>query len=298
MTDQHRGFRWCFSTLGCPELSLPEACALARRFAIDGLELRSLNGRVDLPKLFEEQGWDATAPGMFREQRLSPAVAGSSFKLTSQSEEERSSFLDYASWADRLTIPCVRVFGGGMWGTPLLNSDYQAAAQNLQWWDEQKAARSLQIDLLVETHDAFSASAPCLELVHRAGKPVQFIWDSHHTWRLGGEMPTDTWCKLGAFVRHVHIKDSIDKPSARHPFTYVLPGEGQMPMGEVIAVLREHKFRGHVSLEWEKMWHPYLPPLHKALEAMRRLSWFDPQASESRGAGHSKSVVFAHGGAN
>jgi sugar phosphate isomerase/epimerase len=69
------------------------------------------------------------------------------------------------------------------------------------------------------------------------------------------------------------MKDSIGIPSARHPFTYVIPGEGEMPLRDVLDLLRRDRFNGAASLEWEKMWHPYLSPLSSALEASRRLGW-------------------------
>ena len=128
--------------------------------------------------------------------------------------------------------------------------------------------------MLLETHDAFSASEPCEKLVAQLDEPVGIIWDSHHTWRLGGESPAESWSRLSAWIRHVHIKDSIDKPSARHPYTYVLPGDGQAPLGEIVGLLRENSFSGAVSMEWEKLWHPYLPPLRSALERMKELSWY------------------------
>ena len=59
--------------------------------------------------------------------------------------------------------------------------------------------------------------------MRRLAPPLRLIWDSHHTWRLGGESLKFTWEHLGPGLRHVHVKDSVDKPSARHPFTYVLP---------------------------------------------------------------------------
>jgi sugar phosphate isomerase/epimerase len=276
MTDlpDSLSLRWCFSTLGCPELSLPEACALAQEFHLTGLELRALNGTVDLPQLFERSKWDRATMDTIRQGGILPAVAGSSFKLTSNSEQEQNTFLSYCAWAESLRIPFVRVFGGGTWGTALSSADYQQAIRNLEWWRVQRRGREWSLEMLIETHDAFSASGPCLELQRLYGLPLTWIWDSHHTWRLGGELPVDTWAALGPWIRHVHVKDSLDKPSARHPYTYVLPGEGQMPLGEVIALLRAERFAGFVSLEWERLWHPYLPPLRNALSAMQTLPWF------------------------
>ena len=49
------------------------------------------------------------------------------------------------------------------------------------------------MDLILETHDAFSASEPCLNLNSRLSRPLDLIWDTHHTWRVGGESPEFTW---------------------------------------------------------------------------------------------------------
>ena len=62
-------------------------------------------------------------------------------------------------------------------------------------------------------------------------------------------------------------------PSARHPFTYVLPGEGEFPTGPIMELLGK-EYAGVVSLEWEKLWHPYLPPLDEALVTADERAWW------------------------
>jgi sugar phosphate isomerase/epimerase len=266
---------WGFSTLGCPELSLPEVCGLAGEFAMPHLELRALCGRVDLPACAEEMGWPpAVAKKLISGGGCRLVVAGSSFKLVGNSPAMRDEFLQYCAWADSWRAPYVRVFGGGTWGNALREEDYEQAAETVRWWRREQAARGWRTEMLLETHDAFSASDPCAELMRRLETPVGVIWDSHHTWRLGGESPADSWSCLSAWVRHVHLKDSIDKPSARHPFTYVLPGEGQAPLSELVGLLRGQQYPGVISLEWEKLWHPYLPPLRAALIQLQGQPWF------------------------
>jgi sugar phosphate isomerase/epimerase len=269
--------RWGFSTLGCPEFSLEEACKLAAEFQLDALELRSLWGRVDLPQCAAELGISPDqARALLSRFHLRVPVAGSSFKLVGNDVASRADFLDYCRWAESWHIPNVRVFGGGTWGQPLGESDYGHAVETVTWWRREKKDRGWKLEMWLETHDAFSASAPCCELMRRLAEPLGIIWDSHHTWRLGEEKSSASWARLGQWIRHVHIKDSIDKPSARHPYTYVLPGEGQAPLAEIIGTLRDHHFSGIVSLEWERLWHPYLLPLRSALNHLRLQPWFDP----------------------
>ena len=72
----------------------------------------------------------------------------------------------------------------------------------------------------------------------------------------------------------MHVKDSMPVPSGKPPFTYVLPGAGEFPMEALRAALEADGFAGPVSLEWEKFWHPDLPPLDTALAAAAARGWW------------------------
>jgi sugar phosphate isomerase/epimerase len=286
MTDPHNNDRpdllWGFSTLGCPELSLPQICELLAEFGLCGLEIRCVDGRMDLPQWAASAGWTRRrATALLAKRRIQFRVAGSSFKLVGNDEKSRAELLSFCHWANSWGAQYVRAFGGGTWGQPLTETDYTQAAETVMWWQWERKRRHWQTDLVLETHDAFSASPPCRHLLARLREPIGIIWDSHHTWRLGGETPRESWAQLFPWIRHVHFKDSIAKPSARHPYTYVLPGEGEMPLEQVVKVLRENHFLGMVSLEWERQWHPYLPPLRDALLQLQKLSWFS-NSSRSR----------------
>lgn len=268
-----RSFLTCFSTMGCTELTLPQVFALANRFSIDCLELRSLENRIDLPAYLASQ--PGGLPAVRQSLSLHPArVLGTSFKLVGDNEAGRTTLLSFAELAEAIGTPYLRIFGGGTWGTALTDDNYRQAIEVLNWWQEQKKKHSWQVEILIETHDAFSATPPFLKLFALLGRSHPIIWDSHHTWRLAGETPADTWKQLQPHTRHVHIKDSVLKPSARHPYTYVLPGTGEMPARQVLDLLHRDQFRGAISLEWEKMWHPYLTPIDDALSACQQEGWW------------------------
>jgi sugar phosphate isomerase/epimerase len=259
--------------MGCTELTLPQVLSLADQFSIDCLELRSLENRIDLPTYLAEK------PGGLAAVRQSLArhparVLGTSFKLVGDTEAGRTTLISFAQLAEQIGTPYLRIFGGGTWGTTLTDENYRQAVELLNWWQEQKKKNSWQVEILIETHDAFSASPPILKLFELLGRTHPIIWDSHHTWRLAGETPADSWKQLKPHTRHVHIKDSILKPSARHPYTYVLPGTGEMPARQVLDLLQKDHFNGAVSLEWEKMWHPYLTPIQDALAACQKEKWW------------------------
>jgi sugar phosphate isomerase/epimerase len=271
----NRSFQTCFSTLGCPGLDLAGVLALAAKHQIDSVELRSLADRIDLPDYLAAQpgGLPAVRTSL-GELRGGVPVLGTSFKLVGGTEAGRAELLKFARLAEQIGSPYLRIFGGGKWDTELTDADYTEAIGFLNWWNEERVREGWNVDVLIETHDAFSASAPLVRLFDLLGRPVGIIWDSHHTWKLGGETPAESWQQLGAVTRHVHIKDSVSVASARHPYTYVLPGTGEMPAREVLDILRTQNFQGAVALEWEKMWHPYLCDLSDALGACRTATWW------------------------
>ncbi|MBQ4314227.1 MAG: AMP-binding protein, partial [Lentisphaeria bacterium] len=74
------------------------------------------------------------------------------------------------------------------------------------------------------------------------------LWDLHYPFRIKGEAPEDTIRNLGAYVRHVHMKDSesADKPT--------LVGEGSLPIAGIMNALRSVNYDGFISIEWDPKW--------------------------------------------
>jgi sugar phosphate isomerase/epimerase len=100
------------------------------------------------------------------------------------------------------------------------------------------------------------------------------IWDLHHTWKVGGESPTQTWTALHEYIVHVQIKDSISRASDKHPYTYVLPGLGEAPLNELAQLLVRDGYSGGISLEWERLWHRELAHVSEALATCVGQPWF------------------------
>lgn len=263
-------YRRAISTLGCPEFSLEQTLALAKRHQLDALELRALSGTVDLPTVFAAAyGTPATLARLVQEAAIPIVSLDTSLKLAGNSSADRDDFLRFLPWAEEIGVPWLRVFDGGH-GSDF--ATHQAMAATVEWWSTQKKAHGWKTNLMVETHDALFTTAAIQQFVALA-PGTGILWDTHHTWKNGGEDPLVTWRGIRPHVVHIHVKDSINRPSAKHPFTYVLPGDGEFPMRPLREAL-QNEYAGTVSLEWEKLWHPYLPPLDDALTAATKNRWW------------------------
>jgi sugar phosphate isomerase/epimerase len=266
-----------FSTLGCPELSLAETCALAARHGIEGIELRALAGTTDLPALFRRQF--GSPPNLAAQLRESPARIVSldtSWRLGAPPDEiEWRNFLDFVPWAEALGLNWLRVFdlNGAKPGEPMDRAALiHRMAESAAWWRTQRREQGWKVDLMVETHDVVTDSASIGQLAD-AVPGVAILWDTHHTWR-AGEDPVATWRAIRSSVVHIHVKDSLSRPGSHPTHTYVRPGEGEFPMAALRAVLQADGFHGAVSLEWEKLWHPSLPSLDEALTVAAERGWW------------------------
>jgi Sugar phosphate isomerases/epimerases len=263
-------FTRCFSTLGCPDLGLEEVFALAARHGIEGVELRALGGSVDLAAYFaREFGTPETLAAHVRGRSPRIMAIDTSLHLVGATAAERAQVEGLAPWADALGVRWMRAFDGGGKAD---EKEIAEAKATLDAWTEQRRRNGWKVELMVETHDSLFSSAAIGRLV-AAVPEVGILWDSHHTWKRSGEDPVATWRAIQRHVVHVHVKDSVSVPSARHPYTYVLPGEGEFPMAGLRETLAA-EFGGPVSLEWEKLWHPDLAPLERALEAGAARRWW------------------------
>jgi len=259
-----------YSTLGSPDLGLEDTLALAARQGLAGVELRALAGTIDLPAHFTARyGTPAALAARLAGQSQRILSLDTSLHLAHNSPEEREAFLAFLPWAEALGVPRLRVFDGGKSAD---TATHRAMAETVKWWRALRAERGWRADLMVETHDALCTAASILGFLALA-PGTGILWDTHHTWKTGGEDPLVTWRAIRPHVVHMHVKDSVSIPSGKHPFSYRLPGEGEFPMSALRELLRA-EYNGPMSLEWERLWHPELGPVEEALSAATQHGWW------------------------
>ena len=105
------------------------------------------------------------------------------------------------------------------------------------------------VTILIKTSGVFADTGLLRDLLNDfACDELAVVWDVHHPYRDFGESPADSIKNLGAYVKHVHLRDSNDAD------TYNLIGEGNFPVKEVMDALWSIDYDGFISMEWKPEW--------------------------------------------
>jgi sugar phosphate isomerase/epimerase len=118
-----------------------------------------------------------------------------------------------------------------------------------------------------ETHDDFVNSAGIARLLRQASHPgLRAVWDVGNAFA-AGEDPSEGLRQLGGQLAYVQIKDGVTRDGK---WRLTRLGEGELPLARTLRELVEIGYRGALSVEWERAWHPELDPPELALPAALR----------------------------
>ncbi|MGH2530685.1 MAG: sugar phosphate isomerase/epimerase family protein [Thermomicrobiales bacterium] len=260
-----------FSTISCPSYTFRQIAEAARRYGYDGVELYALEGQRLTPDVL-----DARLGEVRRDLAGVPIVSINSWGTLSSPDptvraaQERQITRTF-ELATELGAPLVKTFGGNL-------PDGYAIAEVLDYMAESlrrlaRRAEALGVTLVVETHDGFCRGADLAALLSRVSEPrVAALWDVHHPHRFG-ESVEETDRLIGQWVAHAHVKDAVRVDDG---WRFVLLGEGELPVREMLSCLARRDFDGCVAVDWELMWHPEIAEPEEALPhfaaALRALS--------------------------
>jgi fatty-acyl-CoA synthase len=105
------------------------------------------------------------------------------------------------------------------------------------------------IILLIETKGIYADSMKLCQLLDRfACDNLAALWNLHHPYIYNHESADMTIKNLGAYVKHVRVRDSEQAGDAYIP---CLIGEGLVPMTEMAAALRSIDYSGYLSMEYK-----------------------------------------------
>ncbi len=237
-----------FSIRGWQGYTWEDFCRAARDMRLQGIELHDIHGAAfaSPESPFHKYNAAATVRDLF-EQKLAIPCLDSVADLSdpAKGQENIAEILDCIETAHNLRVPFVRVRASAP-----LGSDVAPVIACLEGVLERAEAR--RVTLLIETANVFADTAALRDVLNRfASDGLAALWDLHHPWCDCGETAEQTITNLGAYIRHVHIKDSRKTGDGRQ---FCLIGEGELPIAEMMRALSSVNYDGFISLEWDPQW--------------------------------------------
>ena len=241
-----------FTTNGWNNLSFDECLLLAEEFHFQGIELYD-------PLRPEFSGEDAPL-GRGRCARTVHALSQRALSVCCLDarrnvadprmyDEAYEEVIALIALAQNVRAPFVRMRAKPMEGASAQEEDAAVTALIARVLPQ---AEKAGVTLLLETKGCYADTARLTRLLDGfASDFLAALWDVHFPYREAGETPEQTVKNLGAYVRHVHMKDSIVQDGA---VQHCLLGEGDLPLGEILGALRSISFDGFCSLEWDPEW--------------------------------------------
>lgn len=241
-----------FSTLGCPDFDWSDIYSMAKDLGFDGIEIRGLGNEIFAVKAqpFTESELPHTIKKLSDLRLQIPCLSsGCCLRFPEDEAKNYQEIVEYVNLASKLGTSYVRILADL---EPHTTGDVDdevvlAALKRLI-----PVAEAKGVTLLIETNGVYADTTRLRGLLeHVASDAVAVLWDTHHPYRYFGETPGKTVQNLGAYIKYVHIKDSIEENGK---IMYRMMGEGDLPIDEIMLALRSVNYDGFVSLEWVKRW--------------------------------------------
>jgi sugar phosphate isomerase/epimerase len=245
--------KFTLNTLGAPAWTLEETAKNTRAYGYAGVDLRLIDGEVI--SVDSVRANRKRIKQLFPVDELPVATLATSVRLATREPQIRQATLDEGyAWIDlaaELQVPVIRFFAARNPPEMDLESSIQVVGEMLALLSER--ARQAEVQIGVETHDEFaSARTVARALVFAPSDITGAVWDMWHTAR-AGESPGECIEQLNARIINVHLKDARRTADG---WQLVLLGEGDILVEEGLRSLQTIDYKGSVSVEWEKKWHP------------------------------------------
>ncbi len=229
---------------GWSDISWTKLIELAQEMRFQGVELYNTMQHPELTENdgpFSKHNISATVRGL-KNKRISVPCIDSSVDIAGSSNETDiiKKMIDLASDVEAPFVS-VRAF----------HDDEALMEQRLAALIPYAEKRNVTI--LIRTAGIFSDTARLRHLLESfASDSVAALWDMYHPFADCGEDPGETIEHLGAYIKHVHVRDTDGKGN------YAPVGEGELPMEDMMRALSSVDYDGFISMEWKPEWMPEL----------------------------------------
>ncbi len=237
-------------TWACPNWTVEQIVEAARRCGYEGVEFRLSVNHAHGVEVDMSEERKLMVRRIFKDNGLTIACLASGVRFSSPEERERRKMVEQAKTeielAADLGCECVRVFGGNLPQGISREDALRYIADCLRELGE--FAEPHGVFVCLETHDAFSQAKQAADVVKLANHPnVAIVWDIRHP-LAHGETMREAFEHVKPFVKHCHIGDR-KQIEGKWQFAHI--GDGEVPVGEAIQLLRTINFTGFLSFEAE-----------------------------------------------
>lgn len=239
-----------FSTKGWHNRSFEDFCDIAKDLKFKGIELHNIYNSLFSEKdgAFHDHAAAATVRKLY-EMKLSIPCIDTICDPSDMVQKEKSlaEIRACIKIANNLKIPYIRI-------RALSGDDIEARVEAIKEviTEALPEAEEKGATILVETTGVFCNTAILRDLLDSfASDNLGALWDMHSPYFMCGETADTTIKNLGAYVKHVHIKDAV---KGENGIEFCLMGEGEMPIKDMILGLRSVNYDGFISLEWDPKW--------------------------------------------
>ena len=245
-----------FSTVGCPEWSWTDIYIMAKDLGFNGIELRGLENELNLLKTrpFNDANVKETV-NKLQKAKLSISCLASSCFLggTGDEDEALKEGFEYIELASKINCKYIRILGDKN-PAPTEPIDDERVIRLLN--KLLPKAQENDVYLLVETSGVYADTKRLKKVIEALNSPyVAVLWDIHHPYRFMNESPEYTYENIGEYLKYVHIKDSVMENGE---VQYKILGDGDIPVTEILDLLRTSGYDEYISLEWVKRWNKTL----------------------------------------
>jgi len=257
----------CFNTLACPSWSLKEVFGNAQKYGYKAVEIRGIKGDVDIlisPEFAPSKIADIRK--MSEDFGVKILNLNSSVVLHEYEPEKRTKNLDaakrYIDLAQQMECPFVRVFPDKFpkekskeFALDTIKSNYETLIDY---------CKGSKVKVLLDAHGDLVWSEDLLKMMQGLNKKhVGIIWDFFNMHLITQESPQKMYDTLKSYIEIVQIKDGFFKPN--NTYVYTFAGLGEVPIPKILNIIKKDNYKGFISFEWEKRWHPELPNPEVAL---------------------------------
>ncbi len=255
-----------FSTVAFASLDYDKIIEAAVNNKMDGVEIR-LDPQNNL---FGHPAEDTKMIGdAFKKAGVEISDIGTSVCIKGYNEAQVATYKKCLDVAKTIGAKGARVFLANFLGKFNAKApyDYEGIVKALK--EACAYGEKVGVEVWVETHNEFSTGEVLSKLWDDVGsKNLKFIWDLIHPIERY-ESAEDTMKYMGDKIAHVHVKDGRKKADKNEiNYLYTKLGEGDVPVAEMLALLRDIGYDGYLSLEWEAAWRAEIKTTYTTPDAL------------------------------